>query len=91
MMVRILSLLPMLCGLLCALIVVLSLFGYQAPTTSSEAPIVPCSDGDEGCNVAMNLEDMEVPTAFALLDIKLEIEWKAVSYTHLTLPTICSV
>ena len=76
MMVRILSLLPMLCGLLCALIVVLSLFGYQAPTTSSEVPIVPCSDGDEGCNVAMNLEDMEVPTAFALLDITLEIEWK---------------
>jgi hypothetical protein len=43
MMVRILSLLPMLCGLLCALIVILSLFGYQAPTTSSEAPIVPCA------------------------------------------------
>ena len=76
MMVRILSLLPMLCGLLCALIVVLSLFGYQAPTTSSEVPIVPCSDDGEGCNVAMNLEDMEVPTAFSLLDITLEIEWK---------------
>ena len=75
MMVRILSLLPMLCGLLCALVVVLSLFGYQAPTMSEEGPIVPCSEGDEGCNVAMNLEDMEVPTAFALLDITLEIEW----------------
>ena len=36
MMVRILSLLPMLLDL-CALIVILSLFGYQAPTTSSEA------------------------------------------------------
>ena len=41
MMVRILSLLPMLCGLLCALVVVLSLFGYQAPTMSEEVPIVP--------------------------------------------------
>ena len=76
MMVRILSATNVV-WIMCALIVVLSLFGYQAPTTSSEAPIVPCSDGDEGCNVAMNLEDMEVPTAFALLDITLEIEWKS--------------
>ena len=33
MMVRILSLLPMLVGLLCALILLLSLFGYQTPET----------------------------------------------------------
>ena len=74
-MVRILSLLPMLTGLLCALILVLSLYGYQTPATGSQVPIVPCSNSDAGCNVGMTVDDMDVPKAFALLEITLEVEW----------------
>ena len=75
MMVRILSLLPMLIGLLCGLILVLSIIGYQTPASGTKVPIVPCSNGDSGCNVGMTVEDMEVPRAFGLLDITLDVEW----------------
>ena len=76
MMVRILSLLPMLVGLLCALILLLSLVGYQTPETGNQVPIVPCSDDDAGCYVGMTIENLEVPRAFRLLEITLELEWK---------------
>jgi len=75
MMIRILSILPMLVGLLSALILVLSIIGYQAPATGNKVPIVPCSNGDSGCNVGMTVDDMEVPKAFGLLDITLDVEW----------------
>jgi|TARA_B100001996_G_scaffold281801_1_gene222219 hypothetical protein len=75
MMIRILSILPMLVGLLSALILVLSIIGYQAPAAGNEVPIVPCSNGDSGCNVGMTVDDMEVPKAFGLLDITLDVEW----------------
>jgi len=75
MMVRFLSILPGIIGILCALIVIFSLIGFEPDKTGSEAPIVPCADDDVGCNVGMTSEDMEVPSAFMLLDIKLEVEW----------------
>ena len=75
MMVRVLSILPMLVGLLCALILVLSLIGYQTPANGTRVPIVPCSDDDSGCYVAMMDEDLDVPTAFGLLEITLDVEW----------------
>ena len=76
MMIRILSLLPMLVGLLCAVILILSLIGYQTPATGSKVPIVPCSDDDVGCKVGMTVEDIDVPEAFVLLEITLEVEWE---------------
>ncbi|MEC7757399.1 MAG: hypothetical protein VX621_06280 [Candidatus Thermoplasmatota archaeon] len=75
MMVRLLSILPGIIGILCALIVILSLIGFEPDKTGSEAPIVPCTDDDLGCNVGMTSEDMSVPSAFMLLDIRLEVEW----------------
>ena len=52
-MVRILSVLPMLVGLLCATMLVISIFGYSPPESGTEVPIVPCTDSDIGCNVGM--------------------------------------
>ena len=75
MMVRILSLLPMLVGFLCALILILGLIGYETPASGSQVPIVPCTDDDAGCNVGMTVEDLEVPNAFGLLEITLNVEW----------------
>ena len=75
MMVRILSVLPMLVGLLCALILVLSLFGYQTPVKGEQVPIVPCSDDDSGCYVVMTVDYFDVPIAFRLLDITIHVEW----------------
>ncbi|MBR79438.1 MAG: hypothetical protein CMA88_01450 [Euryarchaeota archaeon] len=76
MMVRLLSVLPGIIGVICALIVVLSLIGYQPDESGAEVPIVPCTDDDVGCNVGMTGEDMVVPLAFVLLDIELEVDWK---------------
>lgn len=75
MMVRILSLLPMLVGFLCALILILGLIGYETPASGSQVPIVPCTDDDAGCNVGMTVEDLEVPNAFGLLEITLNVKW----------------
>ena len=75
MMLRILSILPGFVGALCAIIVVISLIGYQPAESGSEVPIVPCSEGEIVCNIGMTGSDMEVPLAFMLLDIKLEVEW----------------
>ena len=75
MMLRILSILPGFVGVLCAIIVVISLIGYQPAESGSEVPIVPCSEGEIVCNIGMTGSDMEVPLAFILLDIKLEVEW----------------
>ncbi len=75
MMMRFLSILPGFVGLLCAVIVILSLIGHQPEDSGSEVPIVPCTDSEVGCNVGMTGSDMSVPLAFSLLDIDLEVEW----------------
>ena len=74
MMVRILSILPGLIGIICGLIVILSLFGYETES-GLEAPVVPCSSDDMGCNVGMTGEDLWVPKAFILLDIRMDVSW----------------
>ncbi|MDP7002901.1 MAG: hypothetical protein QF911_04965 [Candidatus Thalassarchaeaceae archaeon] len=75
MMVRILSVLPGSMGLLCGIILILSLVGYSPDDSSIEVPIVPCTDSEAGCNIGMTGEDLSVPPAFVLLDIQLEVEW----------------
>ena len=74
-MVRILSVLPMFVGLLCATLLVLSIIGYSPPDSGTEVPIVPCTDSELGCNVGMTQDDINVPTAFILLDIRMEMQW----------------
>ena len=75
MMVRLLSVLPGFIGVLCAVIVILSLIGYQPDQSGSVIPVVPCTDDDFGCNVGMTGDDMVVPLAFILLDIDMEVDW----------------
>ena len=74
MMMRILSILPAIVAFLCTIILLVSVVGYNPPSTRIEAPIVPC-DQDISCPVGMNDADLSIPSAFMLLDIKLEISW----------------
>ena len=74
MMMRILSILPAIVAFLCTIILLVSIVGYNPPSTRIEAPIVPC-DQDISCPVGMNDADLSIPSAFMLLDIKLEISW----------------
>jgi hypothetical protein len=77
MMVRVLSVLPGLVGLVCAVILIASLLGYSTDESETEIPIVPCSDDEAiGCQVGMTGGDLSVPNAFMLLDIELKAEWE---------------
>ena len=74
-MVRILASFPFLVGGLCILITIGSLVGLDIDNSRTDVPIVPCSDESVGCMVGMTTEDLEVPNAFILLEISMELEW----------------
>ena len=75
MMIRILSVLPAAMGVICALLVVVSLYGPTLEASRTNIPLVPCTDDVAGCPVGMTSEDLSSPTAFILLDIELTIQW----------------
>ena len=73
MMVRIMSLLPFATGALCLLIVLVSYFGFASGTIDDEIPALPCVGAKEECATGMSESDLDVPTAFLLLDVQLDI------------------
>ncbi|MEE3310264.1 MAG: hypothetical protein VX230_02100 [Candidatus Thermoplasmatota archaeon] len=73
MMVRIMSLLPFGTGSLCLLIVLVSFFGFASGTIDDEIPALPCVGAQEECATGMSESDLDVPTAFLLLDVQLDI------------------
>ena len=73
MMVRIMSLLPFATGALCLLIVLVSYFGFASGTIDDEIPALPCVGAQEECATGMSESDLDVPTAFLLLDVQLDI------------------
>jgi hypothetical protein len=75
MMIRILSVLPAVMGVICALLLVVSLYGPTLDANRIKIPLVPCTDDTTGCPVGMTSEDLSSPTAFMLLDIELTITW----------------
>lgn len=75
MMIRILSVLPAVMGVICALLLVVSLYGPTLDANRIKIPLVPCTDDAAGCPVGMTSEDLSSPSAFMLLDIELTITW----------------
>ena len=73
MMVRIMSLLPFATGSLCLLLVLVSFFGFASGEIEQESPALPCVGPQEECATGMSEADLDVPTAFLLLDVQLEI------------------
>jgi hypothetical protein len=74
MMVRVLSVLPFATGTLCLLLVLGSLFGFASGTIVDEATALPCvGTPQDECATGMSESDLEVPSAFFLLDVQLEI------------------
>ncbi len=76
MMIRILSILPAAMGVICAVIVLISLYSPTLDTSRTEIPLVPCTDDSAGCPVGLSGEDLSSPAAFMLLDIEVTIEWE---------------
>ena len=73
-MVRISSVLPFATGSICLLLDLVSLFGIASGTIEDEIPAIPCPTPQEGCPTGMSQTDLNVPLAFVLLDVELEIE-----------------
>ena len=72
-MVRIMSLLPFATGTLCLLLVLVSLFGFASGTIDDEIPALPCVGAQDECATGMSESDLDVPGAFFLLDVHLDI------------------
>ena len=72
-MVRISSLLPFTTGSICLLLVLISQFGFASGTIDDEIPALPCVRPQEECATGMSESDLDVPSAFLLLDVNLEI------------------
>lgn len=75
MMIRILSILPAAMGVICAILVLVSLYSPTLESSRTDVPLVPCTDDSAGCPVGLSGEDLSSPTAFILLDIEVTIEW----------------
>ena len=75
MMIRILSILPAAMGVICAILVLVSLYAPTLDSSRTDIPLVPCTDDDVGCPVGLSGDDMDSPLAFMLLDIEVTIEW----------------
>lgn len=75
MMIRILSILPAAMGVICAILVLVSLYSPTLDSSRTDIPLVPCTDDDVGCPVGLSGDDMDSPLAFMLLDIEVTIEW----------------
>ena len=75
MMIRILSILPAAMGVICAILVLVSLYSPTLNSSRTDIPLVPCTDDDVGCPVGLSGDDMGSPLAFMLLDIEVTIEW----------------
>ena len=75
MMIRILSILPAAMGVICAILVLVSLYSPTLDSSRTDLPLVPCTDDDVGCPVGLSGDDMDSPLAFMLLDIEVTIEW----------------
>ena len=73
MMVRILSVLPAVVGVVCALLVIGSLYSPALDPSRTNVPLVPCTAATAGCPVGLTNADLSAPTAFMLLEIELTI------------------
>ena len=76
-MVRIFSILPFAVGCICILLLLFSLIGFASGNMEEEIPAIPCIGlEDADCMTGMSDADLEVPTAFFMLDVELDITWE---------------
>ena len=55
MMIRILSVLPAVIGVICTLLLIVSLYGPTLDASRTNIPLVPCTDDTTGCPVVRTL------------------------------------
>lgn len=68
---------PLIIGTILILVTIVGIIGYSG-SGDVEVPVIPCPTNPlepDKCNAGMTLSDLEVPTQFSILSIKIEIEW----------------
>ena len=60
MMIRILSILPAAMGVICAILVLDSLYSPTLNSSRTDIPLVPCTDDDVGCPVGLSGDDIDL-------------------------------
>ncbi len=74
---RVLSLFPMIVAIICGILLLASLIGIDAPEQSEQVPLIPCGvPGFQSCPVGMTSDNLTIPPGFVLLDIDATIEWE---------------
>ncbi len=74
---RILSILPIFTAGLCAIILLGSLIGIQAPAQEQKVPLIPCGiPGFETCPVGMAEDNLSIPWGMVFLDLEANVEWE---------------
>ena len=68
---------PLLMGIILILVTIVGVIGYSG-SNETEVPVIPCPTNPlepDKCNAGMTLADLEVPTQFSILSIKISIDW----------------
>ena len=73
---RILSLLPIITAGLCALLLLISIIGIQVPEQEQKVPLIPCGiPGFETCPVGMAEDNLSIPWGMVFLDLDANVQW----------------
>ena len=73
---RILSLLPMITAGICAILLLVSFIGIPVPAQEQKVPLIPCGvPGFETCPVGMAEENLSIPWGMVFLDLDANVEW----------------
>jgi len=82
-MVEYMRIAPLIIGIILILVTVVGLVGYSG-SGETDVPVIPCPTNPlepDKCYAGMTLADLEVPTQFSILSIKISIEWSQAEST----------
>ena len=68
---------PLIIGIILMLVTIVGLIGYGGEG-DQEIPVIPCPTNPpqmDKCYAGMTLSDLEIPTQFSILSIKISIDW----------------
>ncbi len=67
---------PLIIGIILILVTIAGLIGYSG-SDEIDVPVIPCPTDpfSQECYAGMTLADLEVPTQYSILSIKIDIEW----------------
>ncbi len=73
---RVLSLLPIITAGICAILLLTSFIGIPVPEQEQKVPLIPCGvPGFETCPVGMAEDNLSIPWGMIFLDLDADVQW----------------